>query len=71
MPNKFMAAARRGVTSGPGWDFDPPWFWSITRRSIARAFVERCDFTPEVWANWVNSNNITPEQHGGRGNAPV
>ena len=41
MPNKYMAAARRGVTSGLGWDFDPPWFWNITRRSIALAFVNR------------------------------
>lgn len=65
MPNKFMAAARRGVTSELGWQYDPPWFWNITRRSKARSFVERCGFTPEVWSEWVNPCNVTPEQYGG------
>ena len=65
MPNKFMAAAGRGLTSESGWVYDPPWFWNITRRSIARAFAGRCDFTPEVWALWVNPNNVTPEHYGG------
>jgi hypothetical protein len=41
VPNKFMAAAGRGVMSKAGWTYDPPWFWSITRRSIARAFANR------------------------------
>lgn len=41
MPNKFMAAARRGVTSELGWHYDPPWFWNITRRSKAQAFADR------------------------------
>jgi len=68
MPNEYMAAARRGITSGLAWDFDPPWFWNITRRSVARAFAACCDFAPEVWANWVNPNNVTSEQYGGRGN---
>ena len=41
MPNKFMAAAGRGLTSESGWVYDPPWFWNITRRSKARAFANR------------------------------
>lgn len=41
MPNKFMAAAGRGATSELGWEYDPPWFWNITRRSKALAFRNR------------------------------
>ena len=71
MPNKYMAAARRGVTNGLGWSFDPPWFWNITRRSVARAFAANCATQTAVvqGANERLAACCTGVIDGGRGNA--
>lgn len=71
MPNKYMAAALRGATGEPRWRYDPPWFWNITRRSIARAFANRSAAQTAVvrGANQRLAVCCTGVIDGGRGNA--